>query len=186
MSPSNPAAAATPTVKKGRKPSCKHPIGDKKCGLAVGHPGDHKPRVVTKRDLTGLDETMLEMRAPTAQISESTAPARARDPRQQAIDKAVADLHTKWKNGSKERQWAKIPATEKGMYLVPPNRAELVRAMVRSAGEFHKLSIRFGTPARVGPRLPDGKPNPDAGKEIIVFVAITRRTNEESGNQART
>lgn len=174
-----PAQAPTqnpPTARKGRKPSCKHPLpGDKKCGLAQGHTGDHKPRQTVKRDLTTVDVASLcAVQAPPEAINQKTAPARTRSDRQQAVDAVVAAKHKEWVAAEKPTQWLKIPREVKGMYVQAPDRAELVRFMLRSAADFHGLRVKFGTPARVAATLPDGKPNPDAGKEIIVFAVMDK------------
>lgn len=175
-------ATATPQTgaKRGRKPLCGVPMGDKKCGRAKGHEGDHKPRIVEKKDTSMFDLGDLEAVAvPTAAIDQKTAPTRTRDPRQQVIDKVVTGKHEQWVAAGKPTQWSKIPTEVKGMYVQAPDRAGIIRAMLRSAGEFHKLRVKFGSPARVAPTLPSGEPNPDAGKEIIVFAIMDRNTRDE-------
>jgi hypothetical protein len=134
------STAPTQPTRKGRKP---------------GTP----PKVY---NLEGLDVDLLSQpqEVPDA-LSSLTAPVRARDERQGAMDKVVKAKYDEWVAAGRPSRWPLMP---KARYHVPPQAVEGLQMLVRRAADFYGCSVKWGSPAR------------DAeGRQIVVFAVKDRR-----------
>jgi hypothetical protein len=185
------ANTATPT-RRGRKavenpdfPHGKDEKGNAKAPYGLLENG--KPRVFPKpgAGLEGIGAEFLGApEAVPAELESKTAPARARDERQQAIDGVVAKLHADWTAKGKPAAWDKMP---KVSYPVTPAAAGDLRKAINRAAEFHGIAVRFGTPVPVVREVPNprrsepGQPaTVKANLTMVVFAAKDKRPRKPS------
>jgi hypothetical protein len=135
-----------------------------------GRKPGQKPRVW---DFTGIDVNLLSNpHEVTAELASKTAPVRARDEQQVAIDQVVTALHREWVNAGKPDRWAQMP---KKSYHVNPKGADALRMLVRRAASFFGLSAKFGMGVR-----------DKNGLEIVVFAIRDMRTKKAAQSDTWT
>ena len=120
----------------------------------------------TKRiDTSGLDLSLIT--APltvTAAESAEAAPTRERErsAEQRAMDAVIPRIHKAWNDAGSPAAWAKLP---KAKYPVAPDKADALRYLIRKAGEFHGVRIRFG----------DSGVRDANGNELVIFAVVNKR-----------
>jgi len=138
------ATAAAPGAKPGRKPGQK----------------------AKTYDLSGISlEMVATPQEVSPEIAKRSAPQRARDSVQLAMDAVVKQLHVRWIQANKPAAWGNMP---KAQYTIPIPSVEGFRSIVRRAADFHGYAVKFGTPVA-------GKTPSDEPAEIIVFAVRDRR-----------
>jgi hypothetical protein len=184
--------AETQTRPRGRKPvenkDAPHGMDDQgKPNAPFGYLANGKPRVSAPAtvDVEALSLDLLN--APEdvpAELVKKTAPARARDEKQQAMDRVVSELHQEWIDAGSPSDWDRMP---KKSYPIPASAVEGLKKLVTRAGDFHGLAIKWGTPI---PTVREVR-NPRYGQEnqpatvkaqlvLISFAAKTRRERKAS------
>jgi hypothetical protein len=113
-------------------------------------------------NLNGLSADFLSQpMAVDATIASQTAPMRARDAAQVAMDGVVAKLHEDWVAKGSSNKWSQMP---KARYHVAPEVAEGLRMMIKRAANFHGYSVKFGNAVR-----------DTNGREVVVFAVRSQR-----------
>jgi hypothetical protein len=188
--------ATTTPARRGRKavenPDAPHGYEDDKKTPKAPHGflENGKPRVHPKVDTSVEDLSLDFLSAPMdipAEILAKTAPARARDEKQQGIDKVVGLMYDAYKAAGKPKAWDD-PKTPKKMYPVPARAVAGIKRLIGRAGDYHAVAIRYGTPVRLEKTIanPDEaarKTTPTVKIEVvgIVFTVKDRRPKTTGG-----
>jgi len=111
-----------------------------------------------------------------ADLSEETAPVRARSDKQTAMDAKVKELHTAWVKAGKPSTWdgqSKVAAT----YFIQPDLAADLHKLVNRAVSYHGLRVRMGTPFKVSEKHVSryGLPANYLGREAVTFAVLDKR-----------
>ena len=111
-----------------------------------------------------------------ADLTEETAPVRARSDKQTAMDAKVKELHTAWVKAGKPSTWdgqSKVAAT----YFIQPNLAADLHKLVNRAAAYHGLRVRMGTPFKVSEKHVSryGLPANYLGREAVTFAVLDKR-----------
>lgn len=141
-------------------------------------PADTKPAKpeVTIDDING--GFML-----TADFATQSAPVRARNERQQAMDKRVKELHALWVKANKPSNWdAMVKAGVVATYFSEPDKSAGFHQLINRAVAFHSLRARMGTSFKVTEKLiaQHGLPKEYLGREVISFAVLDKRPRATS------
>lgn len=161
---STPASARHTTA----KPSAATPParGVTATGAQPKRPGRKPGQKAKEYDFGGLDVSLLaNPGAVDETLAARTAPQRARDERQVAMDGVVNKIHNDWIAVGRPQKWAQMP---KVSYTIPPRAVEGFKYIVRRAADYHGVAIKWGTSTK------DSK----TGLERIVFAVRDRRQRE--------
>lgn len=176
----------TQTVRRGRKAvenkDAPHGYTDGKPNAPYGYLANGKPRVSAPApEVDALSADMLA--APEevpADLVSRTAPARARDEKQQAIDNVVKALHEAWVAAGSPAAWEKMP---KKSYTVPASQVEGVKRSISRAADFHQVAAKFGTPLPVVREVRNpkyGQENqPETIKARLVMIPFAAKDKRE-------
>lgn len=171
--PNRPGQHAAPASPPAAQAPAKPPASDKpgtgsdakgtaNGDAAKGRPGRKPGQPAKEYDFTGMGTDFLSNPlAVSDEIASITAPQRARDERQVAMDGVVAKKFREWKDAGSPTKWAQMP---KARYHLNPAQVEGFRFLVRRAAEFSGVTIKWGTP----------KADKD-GRQVIVFAVRSRR-----------
>jgi hypothetical protein len=130
---------------------------------AKGTRGRKAGQPAKEYNLTGLSADFLSQpMAVDATVASQTAPMRARDAAQVAMDGVVATLYADWIAKGSSNKWSQMP---KARYHVDPEVAEGLRMIIKRAANFHGYSVKFGTVVR-----------DTNGREVVVFAVRSQRT----------
>jgi hypothetical protein len=119
-------------------------------------------------DFTGLNAEFLSSPGEVdAELASKTAPMRARDENQVAVDQVVTALHRAWLEADKPERWPLMP---KHSYHVSPKSADTVRMLIRRAASYLGVSAKFGKP----------EVRDKNGREIVTFAIRDQRVKKAS------
>jgi hypothetical protein len=145
------------------------------------------PRVYPNKAATVANLDVSFLAAPiavTEAVEAKTAPSRARDDMQQALDKVVKSLHTDWVRAGRPTVWTskdpsvvKIP---KAGYWLSIQEAVGVKAMLGKAAELHECRIKYGTPI-AGTNETDKGGSDRRGQVLISFGALDKTNSAHEG-----
>jgi hypothetical protein len=174
-------------ARRGRKPvenkDAPHGMDDQgKPNAPYGYLANGKPRVFPQAtaevDALSLDMLAAPEEVPAELVSKS-APARARDEKQQTMDRLVADLHKAWTDAGSPAAWDKMP---KKSYAVPASTVDGLKKLINRAADYHGIAVRFGTPVPTvrqvrNPRFGQENQPPTVNAQLVLisFAAKDKR-----------
>lgn len=170
--PATPAAAAHPGQ---RAPESAVKPADAK-------PADAKPGAKSEAKELSIADVRGAFMLPV-ELSEASAPVRARSEKQQAMDAKVAELHKVWDKAGKPSSWAKmVEARAVVTYFTEPDKSAELNKLVNRAVAFHGLRVRKGTSFRVTEKHVErfNLPKEYVGREAISFAIMDKRPRATS------
>jgi hypothetical protein len=140
-----------------------------------GYLGNGKPRryPVVRTDHPDLTIDMLTMgiEAPPEDIQDQTAPARARDEQQMAMDELAERLYDKWAREGKPATWPALLASKVvAGYWVAPDAVAGLKKIVDKAADYHGHRARWGTLANRSRSMEQD------GKVFASFAIVDKRS----------
>lgn len=118
-----------------------------------------------------------------AELAESSAPVRARNEKQQAMDNKVKELHAAWIKAGKPSTWAKmVEGKTVATYFVEPDKSAELHKLINRAVALHGVRSRLGTSFRVTEKhvAAYGLPKHYVGREAISFAIMDKRPRATS------
>jgi len=119
----------------------------------------------------------------TAELAGTTAPVRARNDKQRAMDTKVKELHAAWVKAGKPSTWdAMVKAQVVATYFTEPDKTAELHKLINRAVTFHTLRVRMGTPFRVTEAHIKrfGLPPQFLGREAVSFAVLDKRPRATS------
>lgn len=118
-----------------------------------------------------------------AELSDTAAPVRARNEKQQAMDKKVKELHAAWLRAGKPNTWANMVAGKTvATYFTEPDKSAELHKLINRAVALHGVRARMGTSFRVTEKhvAAYGLPAHYLGREAISFAVMDKRPRATS------
>lgn len=168
-----PAVGITPDGKIGLKPE-----GDAKSETKT----DAKP-AKPEMSVADIDGGFIL----TAELATVSAPVRARNDKQRAMDKKVKELHALWIKASKPSTWdAMVKGGAVATYFVEPDKSADLHKLITRAVSFHGLRSRMGTAFKVTEaHVAKFKlPAEYLGREAISFAILDKRPRATSDGKS--
>lgn len=145
---------------------------------ANGKPAD-KPADSLTTDFIASGAFMLP-----AELSTATAPVRARNEQQRAMDTQVKGLYTKWQQNGKPTTWdAAVKAGVVATYFIAPDKAPAFKKLITRAVAFTAgTRVRWGTQFKVTEKHVTAfkLPADYLGREAISFCIAAKRERASS------
>lgn len=119
----------------------------------------------------------------TAELATVSAPVRARNDKQRAMDKKVKELHALWIKANKPSTWdAMVKGGAVATYFVEPDKSADLHKLITRAVSFHGLRSRMGTAFKVTEsHVAKFKlPAEYLGREAISFAVLDKRPRATS------
>jgi len=119
----------------------------------------------------------------TAELAGTTAPVRARNDKQRAMDTKVKELHAAWIKAGKPSTWdAMVKSQVVATYFTEPDKTAELHKLINRAVTFHTLRVRMGTPFRVTEAHIKrfGLPSQFLGREAVSFAVLDKRPRATS------
>jgi hypothetical protein len=120
-----------------------------------------------------------------SELAADTQPTRARNERQQVMDRKVKELHTAWTEKERPGTWdAMVRAGVVATYFTEPDKSAKLKSYVNKAASFHGVRVRWGTSFLVT-RAHIEKFNLSEqyeGREAISFAILDKRPHPAPKN----
>lgn len=119
----------------------------------------------------------------TAELATTTAPVRARNDRQRAMDTKVKELHALWVKAQKPSTWENmVKGGAVATYFLEPDKTADFHTLINRAVAFHGLRSRMGTAFKVTEKhiAKFNLPAQYLGREAVSFAILDKRPRATS------
>ena len=123
----------------------------------------------------------------TPELASPTTPVRARNEKQQAMDRKVKEMHGTWVKGGKPTSWdAMVKAGTVATYFTEPEKSADLHKLITRAVALHGVRSKFGTPFKVTEAhvARYGLPQHYLGREAISFAIMDKRPRATSDGKS--